>query len=135
MNTSRSDYVGRVSRILCLGALGFSAVCCATRQDHYVTPVCFSAELTPAQLKDFSAKGEEGSADAAFRLYLYYSQIKWDQASALRWLRKAADLGLTNAQLALAKVYSGEFDARQRDPEKAEYWSRRAAEPGSAQRF
>lgn len=65
---------------------------------------------------------QEGDADAQYRLGMHYSQNEREQ---LRWLKRAAAQGLTEAQISLAEIY-----ATAKDEFAASEWYRHAAEQG-----
>ena len=74
------------------------------------------------------ARAEKGDPKAQSQLGQFYCTpgSDFDVAEAAKWFRKAAEQGLTEAQLALASLYESE------DSAEALKWYRKAAEQGSA---
>jgi TPR repeat protein len=55
-------------------------------------------ELTPTQVDENRHLGNEGNAEAAFRLYEHYAFGVGDEGTAVHWLRKAGELGHKKAK-------------------------------------
>ena len=89
-----------------------------------------SCGLTDTQVASFTTRALAGDGDAAWRLCEYYAFIKYDQASALKWMTVAAEDGNVSGQYNLAHEYEGAFDKSRLDLKKARYWYQRAADGG-----
>lgn len=76
---------------------------------------------------------EHGEAEAEYRLGLAYENgqgVETNIVAAVKWYRKAAELGRADAQRQLGRLYAwGRKDVTQ-DPVEAEKWLRRSAEQG-----
>ena len=98
-----------------------------------VTPMNYSLMLSEEQIEQLTKKAQLGDGTAAFKLYEYYSMMKLDRRTALKWLIKAAEDGHNVAQYNLGVVYSGELYPETKDIEKAKYWFRKAADNGDTE--
>ena len=88
-------------------------------------------DLTQEQQKDCLAKANAGDADAAFQLYEYYEMVRLNYAEALKWLKKAADLGNLTAEYSLGYYYFHDLSLTGPNAAKyREYWIKEAAKSG-----
>ena len=75
---------------------------------------------------------EQGDGDGQFCLALLYANgtgVEQDDAESARWLRMAAGRGKGEAQARLGDLYAAGARGVPRDPEQADRWYRRAADP------
>jgi TPR repeat protein len=78
---------------------------------------------------------EDKSADSAYLLGIMYFKgegVTADKAEAIRWLRRAGDLGHVRAQNNLGMIYD-KGDGVPQNQKEAAAWYRKAAEKGDAQ--
>jgi TPR repeat protein len=117
-----------IRTIFFIGAI-LSLVGCSNRVGVVSTNA--SSFLTGAQVTNLTQKAQFGDRDAAFKLYLFYNEIKLDRDTSLKWLTKAAECGDAGAQYEIGLAYDGEFYPDLIDMAKAKYWFRRAADNGN----
>jgi TPR repeat protein len=114
--------------VLLAAGIVFSITGCDTTQR--VIPINSSLQLTSQQIIDFANKAQAGDDVAAFRLYLYYSVIKYDRTTAIKWASMSAACGNTSAQYAMGMFYNGEIYPDLTDTNKSLYWFEKAAASG-----
>lgn len=98
------------------------------KHESPITPG-MSFNLTKEQLFRLQKKSHDGDAEASKKLWLFYEFAVRDPVKAEEWLEKAAEQGLTVAQINLAVVFSREASP-QYNLQKAKYWATKAAEHG-----
>ncbi len=98
----------------------------------------FADGLKAYELHDYAAAlrllKQENSADAAYLLGIMYYRgegVRADRGEAVRWLRRAADMGHVRAQNNLGMMYD-KGDSVPKDTKEAARWYRKAAEQGHA---
>ena len=82
----------------------------------------------------YAKAAELGHAQAAFQLYYLYKEgrgVKKDQARAVRWLTRAAELGHPGAQAFLGDIYANGEMGVKRNLAQAIHWYRKAAAQGN----
>ena len=90
-----------------------------------------SLMLSDDQVSNFASQANNGNADAAFRLYMYYRCIKMDYESANKWVGVAATNGNSSAQYIMGMMNDGELYPDLLDLKKARYWFEKALSNGN----
>jgi len=88
-------------------------------------------ELNTQEKIELPERARHGDSKASMRLFMYYACVVGDRATALNWLRRAADDGDAAAQFNLGVLLLDQepVDAGRR--EEALQWLRRAAASGN----
>ena len=116
---------------ICLTLTGY-----ATAQDQTPRPQRDARDqitVSPATAA-LIQQAEAGDADAANTVGFQYGNglsVMQNDAEALKWYRKAAELGSEEGMYNLAGVYENGYGVKQ-DSQKAVKWYRKAAERGHA---
>lgn len=115
-----------------LAVVASSIVCTAsTLQGQIYSPPLEDMGKLWASLEIARAEAEAGDADTKFVLGLCLREgirgVPQDKAEAVKWFRKAADLGHANAQCALGTMYYAGEGTKANSGEAALWW-RKAAE-------
>lgn len=126
---SPSDQLTRPSTVrVCQGAS------CVDQDRNTVTfqaaPSDPQAERRLAALTKMAEGNPKAAYDLALRL-LRGDGVERNSYQALEWMRKAGDQGLTEAQMALGRLYLVGFEEMGADPAEAASWLSRAAAQGN----
>ena len=75
---------------------------------HSVNTGAISDELmlSDSEISQKTIEATKGNGEAAYRLSLYYSNVRLDFQKAKEWCKRGADLGYPPAEEAYRKVYS-----------------------------
>jgi hypothetical protein len=87
-----------------------------------------SFDLSDSEIARLSTASEAGSADAAYRLGMYYDFVKLDSASANQYMERSAKLGSVQAQVYLGAKLVQSKDSNQH--QEGLTWLKRAASSG-----
>lgn len=79
-----------------------------------------SFDLTAKQRRELETSAGKGSAAAALQLSKFYSMVRNDVKSQIRWLKRAAELGDAEGQYTLGYVLLHDKDNR--NLIEAEHW-------------
>ncbi len=75
-----------------------------------------------ARLADLIEQSNAGDARASWRLYLYYSFVRYMPAEREKWLTAGANAGDRRAIYSLAMFYAN-IDSQRMDLDKASHWA------------
>lgn len=75
-----------------------------------------------AEHADLVRRASGGDAKASWRLYLYYSFVRYSPAEREKWLKYGANAGDDRAIYSLAMFYAN-MDSQRMDLDKASYWA------------
>ncbi|MBR6481337.1 MAG: SEL1-like repeat protein, partial [Thermoguttaceae bacterium] len=93
-------------------------------------------EEESAEVAELRRKAEEGDAEACYRLgniYFTHGDSEEDEAAAIKWHRKGAELGYPGSQFSLGACYLIGYGLLDENPAEAANWFRKAAEQGNAE--
>lgn len=93
----------RFAVLLSLGVLLMGVTAYSLLMPIYVTTGHEDAYLTPRQVEDYTRLAEEGDAQAAFKLFDFYTYWRFESEPSRFWLQKLADMGNVKAKLLLFK--------------------------------
>jgi hypothetical protein len=113
---------------LIIMAMSFGIISC----QHTVKVISTnqSLMLSDSQITNFTTQAQNGDAEAAFHLYLYYCLIKLDRESAIKWASVSAQNGNISAQYEMGMFYNGQTYPELVNTNKALYWFKKAASNG-----
>lgn len=100
-----------------------------TRQDPATDT---EAERRLQALEQLAQRSPQAAYDLGLRL-LRGDGVERNSYQAMEWMRQAAEQGLSEAQLALGRLYLHGFEEMGSDPAEAESWLTRAAANGQSQ--
>jgi TPR repeat protein len=110
------------------GIMVLALTACSTVEK--IRPIDESLQLSDQQVTTLAKQAKYGDGNAAYRLYLYYSIIKLDEASAMNWAAISATNGNITAQYTMGMFYSGEINPKLIDNNNALFWFKKAASNG-----
>ena len=117
------------------GAIAWAAMVAFTTVITFsIVPAAFAEDPSPEEIARITAAAEKGEVWAQYNLGILYENgegVPENDATAVKWYRKAAEQGIANAQYNLDVMYHSGRGVPE-DDATAVKWYTKAAEQGDA---